>query len=286
MTEFRPGVRTRRVARELRKWRERIGLQSKEAADRARWSAAKMSKVEHASQPIAGTDVLALGIVYDIPEKERDRLYRAALTAGDRGWWHDYDTDALVPAVQDFVELESEASMLRTFKPDLVPGLLQTEAYLTALVRAMVPKPSEDVIRRRIETRNVRQERVLTERAMRIHAVIWEAALRQNVGGETVMEGQLRRLLDLRERSNITIQVLPLGSGAHPAAGSSFQMLSFVEEHLDDVVYIEDFTQGFYLEEPEQVRGYRLNFDRLRKTALDPAESAELVAQLARDLRR
>ncbi|SNR80775.1 Helix-turn-helix domain-containing protein [Haloechinothrix alba] len=278
--DFRPGVRVRRVARELRRWREQLNLTATEAAKLARWSPSKLSKVENAQQPIPGVDVLALAIVYEVDEAERDRLFRAALTASDPGWWQDYDEDALVSAAQDFVELESEATLLRTFKPDLVPGLLQTERYAMELARASLPRPSEETVRHRAEARTARQARISGENPLHVDAVIGEAALRQLVGGPTVMRAQLETLLERAAWPTITVRVLPLGIGAYPAMGSSFEMLSFAEEHYADVVYVENLLNGTYLEQPDEVEAYTQHFEGVRDCALGPEASAGRIREI------
>ncbi|WP_317493430.1 helix-turn-helix transcriptional regulator [Haloechinothrix sp. LS1_15] len=278
--DFRPGVRLRRVARELRRWREQLNLTGTQAAKLVRWSPSKLSKVENAQQPIPGVDVLALAIVYEIDEAERDRVFRAALSASDPGWWQDYDEDALVSAAQDFVELESEATLLRTFKPDLIPGLLQTERYAMELARAWIPRPSELTVRQRAEARTTRQARLTDENPLHIDAVIGEAALRQQVGGPTVMRAQLETLLDRAAQQHITVRVLPLGVGAYPAMGTSFEMLSFAEEHYTDVVYVENLLKGTYLEEPDEVEAYTRQFEGVRDSALDPEASAGRIREI------
>jgi transcriptional regulator with XRE-family HTH domain len=282
---FRAGVRMRRVGRELRRWRERIGLTNAEACRRARWAASKLSKIENAQQPIQGVEVLALGIVYEIDEDERNHLFNACLTAGDQGWWHEYDENILVPAVQDFVELESEASQLCTFKADLIPGLLQTERYAAALATATVPPASPEIVEQRAAIRGARQTRLTGVDPLAMDAIIWEPALRQLVGGPTVMGGQLEHLAKLATQPNVRIQVLPLGSGAFPAMGSTFSILSFREEQYDDVVYIENLTQGLYLEEAADVEVYTAYFAALREAALDMHRSIELVSEIANDLK-
>ncbi len=281
---FRAGVRMRRVGRELRRWRERLGITNAEACKRARWAPSKLSKIENTQQPIQGVEVLALGIVYEIDEDERNRLFNACLTAGDQGWWHEYDENILVPAVQDFVELESEAHLLCTFKSDLIPGLLQTEHYAAELARTAVPPAQPDVIEQRAAVRSARQARLTGVDPLAVDAVIWEAALRQLVGGPKVMAGQLEHLAKLATQPNLRIQILPLGSGAFPAMGSAFSILSFREEHYDDVVYMENLTQGLYVEEEADVEVYRAHYAALREAALDADRSIELISEIADDL--
>ncbi|MGI8310359.1 DUF5753 domain-containing protein [Saccharopolyspora hattusasensis] len=164
---------------------------------------------------------------------------------------------------------------------DLVPGVLQTENYAVALARAGKPSVPEEVARRRAEVRSVRQSRLLTEAPLRVEAVIWEPALRQRIGGAQVMRAQISRLAEWTERPNVTIQVLSMGTGAYPAMGCSFTMLSFAEDHFGDVVYLDNLTHGAYLEEPPDVAAYSLNFAAPQTAALAPAESVTLMDEIA-----
>ncbi|MCP2260315.1 Helix-turn-helix domain-containing protein [Streptoalloteichus tenebrarius] len=283
---FKPSVRLRRVGRVLRQWRERAGMKGKglEVARSLGWSQAKLSRLENATQPINPVDVLALGLVYQIPEDERDALFLTTQNAQQRGWWEEYGCNALFDAAQDFVELESEASLLRSYKVDLVPGLLQTEEYATSLARADVPAVSEETARQRAAVRVTRQKRLYDGKPLRVEAVVSESALRQVVGGPRVMREQLERLITLAELPHVVIQIMPFDVGAYPAMGSTFDMLSFDQDHHDDVVYLESLTQGQYVEDPEVVSVFTLNFESMREVALDEDASRKLIADVAESL--
>jgi hypothetical protein len=247
------------------------------------WSAAKLSKYENAAQPISPVEVLALGLTYQVPEDERNRLFNATTAAQEKGWWQDYTDTELVESAHDFLELETEASVERTFKIDLIPGIFQTEAYATALARADISKADEDTIQGRTKVRVSRQALLDGHAPLHVEAVIGEAAVRYPVGGRTVHRHQLERLLELGDQENISIQVAAFEQGEHSAMGSPFDMLAFDEDHLDDVVYLENVRFGRLLEDPASVETYNMNFAGLRQFALDPARSATLIRGLIGD---
>lgn len=274
---FRAGVRLRRIGRNLRLWREEAGLRGTDAAARLKWSPSKISKMEHAAQAIMPVDVLALGLIYEIDADERDRLFEDAQRAMQDGWWQEYTEDELIEITRDYLELESEAALLRTFKTDLIPGLLQTPDYTAALARAALPKADEETVRRRIEVRMIRQKLLIEcENPLRVEAVIGEAALRTAATRE-----QLERLVEFANWPNITVQVIPFEAGAYPGMGSPFNLLGFTEEHYEDVAYVENLRYGLLLEEPATVQSYRLCFTELRDIALDPDESIAMIAKVA-----
>ncbi|GDY30067.1 transcriptional regulator [Gandjariella thermophila] len=279
--EFRAGVRVRRIARRARRWREAAQMKGVDAASRLHWSPAKLSKIEHGALPVAPVDVLALALIYDVPEDERNAFFRAAQTAQQRGWWQDFGRDEVLDVAQDYIELESEAELLRTFSIDLVPGLLQTHDYTAALSRRALPRASDEIDQRRAEARTARQERLSGDDPLRVEAIMTEAALRLVIGGPEVMRAQLETLLRFARLPNVRLQVLPFAVGAYPSIGSPFSVLSFAEEHFDDVVYVENLTHGVFVEDSASVQTYTMNFAGLQKMALSPTRSAKVIAEVA-----
>ncbi len=94
----------------------------------------------------------------------------------------------------------------------------------------------------------------------------------------------MKRLIELSERDNISLRILPL-NGRHPIGTGAFRLLHSVEVHdvtYQDVVYIEYLTDGRYVEEEDEVYTYRRAFDRLSDFALDEEKSREIIVA-ARD---
>ena len=110
-----------------------------------------------------------------------------------------------------------------------------------------------------------------------------ESVLRRPVGGRAVMRAQLKHLAEVAKLPNVTIQVVPFGSGGHAAASGSFAILRFAEPELPDVVYIEQLTTALYLEKPEEVDRYMEVMNHLSTQALTPARTARFLAELTRE---
>jgi len=280
----------RRIARVLRGWRESTGEQSGAIARRAGWSAAKQSRLETGGQTITPADVMTLALILEVTEDERRAVFNAALTAQEKGWWEELATGALTDDAFDYVELESAATGLTTFKIDLVHGLFQTPEYAAALVRAFVPQADEDTTRRRVAARVRRQDRLVGDRAIEAEVVLAEGALHLRIGGPKVMRAQLNRLLELGELPNVHVRVLPSSAGAHPTMGVGYSILTFGGAESDesdesDVVYIELPHKGIYEEGPAAVDPYRLRFAGVREIALAEKESAALIAKIARTMK-
>jgi hypothetical protein len=231
-------------------------------------------------RPAEPAQVITLALLYGIPETERDAVFTACLAAQERGWWETVSREALVADVLDYVDFESVATTVRTFKIDLVPGLMQTPEYAAAIGEAFLPPASPEVVRERVEARAKRQERLTGENPIHVEAVLAEGALRVEVGGPEVMRQQLNRLIELGKLPNVDLRVLP-ATGAYPAMGTPFSILSF-DGAFPDVGYIEVIDKGVYVEEPEDLEPYQVNFAGLRKVALSQSKSRNLIAEIAR----
>jgi hypothetical protein len=215
-------------------------------------------------------------------EEERAALLNLAREANTPGWWHAY-SDVLPAWLEPYVGLEAAASVIRTYQIQLVPGLLQTEAYARALIR-QGSAATEEEIGRRGELRASRQEILRRPDAPQLWAVVDEGALRRPVGSREVVRGQLRYLAEMADHPAVTLQVLPFSTGAHPAMGGPFTILRFAEPDLADVVYIEQLTSALYLEKPAEVDSYLEVMEQLCLQAEPAAHTGKLLQQILSDI--
>jgi len=221
--------------------------------------------------------------LYRVPAEQREDLVQLARDSRQKGWWHAY-SDTMLPQMATYVGLESAASEIRIYEVSLIPGLLQTEDYARAVIRAgMMNSPSEDV-ERRVRLRMARQPAATRDDPPKIWAVLDEAALRRWVGGAGLMRLQLEHLLAQAALPNIAIQVIPFAGGAHPAMGRPFIILVFPERVDTDVVYLEDLTSSLYVEDIAEVDRYNVFFNHLRATALSFDDSAALIASVLKEM--
>ncbi|TWP51801.1 helix-turn-helix domain-containing protein [Lentzea tibetensis] len=277
---FRPTMLERAIGRTLGDWRKDRQFSLSEAGRRVGFSTAKLSMMENAVQPSAPVDVMALGFVYLVPAPERQQLVANTEharrlrrpSAGEMG--------VLFDAVGEYGRLELEASSVRAFRIDVLPGFFQIPDYITALAKADDPLRAAVVAEQRIALREVRRQRLTDKNPLVVEVVLCEAALRQTVGGPRVMRAQLLHLIELAELANVTIRVMPFAAGAYPAVGSPFTILSFPHEQHDDVVYLQSVRRGSYVESPEERGPYMVRFTALQEIALTPCESLELIAEV------
>ena len=151
------------------------------------------------------------------------------------------------------------------------------------MLRAAPDAGPGDPAVRRVALRMRRQAILARPSPPGLRVVIGEGALRAQTGGTAVMRAQLARLAGLAERPAITLQVLPLRSGADADPVPPFTILDFRESADRPLVYLEHLTGGVFLDSQDDIARYAAAFGQLCARALAPAESAALIARLARD---
>ena len=279
-----PTVQRMLVGAKLRRLRTDLGITREQAGEAIRASAWKIHRLENGQVGFKERDLRDLLDLYQVddPQEVADTL-ALAREANHPGWWQHYG-DVLPAWFRAYVDLESAASLIRTYEGQFIPGLLQTDDYIRAVVQgAHLDHTAEDV-GRRVRLRMARQTVLTREQPPRLWAVIDEAALRRPVGGREVMRGQLERLVDATKLPNVTLQVLPFAAGAHAAMVGSFSILRFGDQELPDVVYLEHLTGASYLEKRDEVERYLDIMEILCVEAEPPDRTVELLERILEEL--
>ncbi|HEY2240692.1 MAG TPA: helix-turn-helix transcriptional regulator [Streptosporangiaceae bacterium] len=282
MADHIPTVRQRRLAQALRELRHEAGLTQDAVAARMGWHTSKLFRLENARSPrVDWLDVRELMDMYGVRSPHREALIQLAKDARMMGWWTPY-RDVFTGS---YVALEDESSAMRLYCPELVPGLLQTEAYARAVIRAVRPGYDAESVERRVAARLTRQK-VLLGRASPpdLVVVLNEAVLRRLVGDRHVMAAQLQALHDAARQRQVSLQVLPFSAGAHASLEGGFVLIQFPEETDPDVVYVEGIMGDLYLESVEEVKRYQSAFERIQAVAINPQETLTLVDKMVRQL--
>jgi transcriptional regulator with XRE-family HTH domain len=280
VARFTPATpRSRRLGRELRRLRDGAGLTLADAGKKIGSSGARIGRIETGEiKPRAG-DVLELLRAYDIPldGDHAMELTTLARELREPGWWRRLDT--LSNRYLTYIAYETEATQLRNWEPVLIPGLLQTEKYARAV--ASVGRETEaEAIDQRVQARLTRQEVLTRKRSpLRFHAIISEAALMVEVGNRDVLLDQLKRIIEMSARPNITVQVLRFAAGAHLADRGGFAVLTFDKQGDPPLGYVETIGGELFLESPTEIERLTTAFDNLRTLALSPAESVQFIKE-------
>lgn len=274
-----PTIRRRRLGVELRRHREEAGVTIDVVADRLGCSTSKVSRIETGHTTASPSDVQHILEIYGVDPVAAAELVQIAKEARQKGWWHPFST-VLTGA---YVGLETAARSVRSYEQQVIPGLLQTEAYAIALIRGARLDDTDREIEQRVRVRMTRQALLTQDDPIDLRVVLDEAVLSRPVGGDAVMRDQLRHLIAAARRPNVTIQILPFAAGEHAGMDGTFAILEFEEEGDADVVFIDNATGGLFLEKAEELRKYISIFDTVRAAALPPEESYELIEMLVEE---
>lgn len=279
-----PSMRRRRLAAELRRLRAEANLSIEETAGKLKWPGSKVSRIENRQVGVSPRDLRKLLDLYHLEDRAyREELLEMGRRATERGWWQSYGSGVVPRAYANLIGLEAEAATIRSYEPELVPGLLQTADYARAVTRAGRPVDTTAEIERRVEVRLERQEVLIRTDPPppKVSVVLNEGVLARRVGGPEVMRAQIEHLMRERDQANITIQILPFSAGEHPAMLGPFYMLTFLDPADTGAVHIENITWSHALEKPEDIRAYEEVWDAIQAKAVSPADSRAIMRAYA-----
>jgi transcriptional regulator with XRE-family HTH domain len=262
------GLRT--FADELRAQREAAGLTQEQLAKLMNYSISVIAKLETCRTAPSPQHAERADEALTTPGTFA-RLRKAMVNGAFEAW------------VRALLDLESRAAVLRNWQPLVVPGLLQTEAYARAMIRAGRLGDSDAEIEQLVAARMDRQQIWLRQAPPppMLFAVIGEAVLRQRVGDGPVMREQLARLAESAEHPRITVQVMPFAAPAHPGMLGPFLVASFDEG--PDATYLDNALNGQITERRPEVSRVSLLYDTLRSEALSPQASRELITKVMQE---
>jgi len=265
---------------QLRRLREARRISLEEAGNVIRASHSKVSRLETGRVGFKDRDIADLLTFYGVTdEKDRNAMRDLASRANAQGWWHDY-SDILPTWFEAYVGLEEAATQVRAYEVQFVPGLLQTGEYARAVSLLGYPTATTRELDRRVGLRLARQVVFTRPEPPNLWAVLDEAVLRRPIGGQEIMRAQIKHLIEMSQRPNVTVQIVPFHAGGHAAAGGPFSILRFAEHDLPDVVYLEQLTSALYLDKPEMVDSYLMVMDRLAVEAMTPSNSVKHMRSL------
>jgi transcriptional regulator with XRE-family HTH domain len=281
-----PLVQRRRLRAELKKARQVSGLTQEQVAGEMDWSLSKVIRIESASSGISSNDLKALLQLYGVKDPEQvDSLVGLARAARERSWWSTYH-DVAPQSLLQLIEYESAASIVRQFETLFIPGILQTEDYASAVIENYYDeRPGSDLVRALVELRIRRESLFDSDDAPRFHFMLDEAVVRRLVGGPSVMRRQLRRLLEVAEKPNITVEVVPFSAGLHPGMKGPFKIIELADPRDGDVVFLESHRGDIISDDPQDTSRYKEIFKRLGNASLGRQDSLTYIAGVADEMR-
>ncbi|MGK8522031.1 helix-turn-helix domain-containing protein [Nocardia asteroides] len=258
------------LGQRLREMRREAGVSGRELAAREGWHESKVSRLEHGKIKPSSDDVRAYCRHCGGKEQLADLLatlhnidtayleYRRLLGAGvKRGQ-------------QLYAELEAEATFVRNYDPQIVPGLLQTADYAEAKLRSVIdfyrlPNDIDAGVAKRME-----RQQILYKRDHRFHFIISERSLYTTVGGDAVMIGQLDRLHSITGMSRVTLGIVPLMAPAVVVL-ENFTMFD------NRMVKVEGHTAEITIAQPREIALYGRAFDLLARQSVTGEKARNLI---------
>lgn len=272
-----PTIRRHQLGIELKRLREAARVTRPDAAAALGCSPARIGHIESGRNVLSKAELIVLlrdhyGAGAVLPALEELRA-----EASKRGWWSTY---GLPEWLAGYVGLEYDASSVRTLELELIPGLLQTEAYARMLHQYSIRLEPKDVDRR-VAARMQRQERLTGASPLQLTAVVSESALVRCARHPSVAAGQLAQLAQRALWPNVELRVLPFEVGLHAGMTGAFSLLSFPDRALADAAHQEYAVGGHIVDDEMVVSQLDSLFGKLRGQALPPEETLAMITELA-----
>jgi transcriptional regulator with XRE-family HTH domain len=273
-------IAKRRLSRRLAELRVATGYTANHVCDILNWGRGKVGRFEaNQWKRPEMSDIRDLLRIYNAPAGVPEELEDLAIRARARPWWREY------PEIFDneFPGFENDATRIRVFMPLILPGLLQTPAYVEALMRAGSRPPAW---RDKAKATRLRRQEILDrtgDTAPRLNAVITEASLMYRWGTRADRYDQVLHLADIGSRPNVDLRIQRFIDGPYPGMHSMINIFGFPDEE-PNLVYMETDYAIEEVSNAESVNAYVQAFARASEGALESSDTAAFLRQLAEQL--
>jgi transcriptional regulator with XRE-family HTH domain len=233
-----PGFQRARLRDRLKKARESAGLKQREVAEQLDWSPSKVIRIEAGTVGVSVTDVRVLLTHYGITDPEQvQALTDIAREARRPPWWAPFRT-WVTQEFETYLGYESSASIVRSFQPDLVPGLLQTEEYAREVLMRLNTgaERTEQLVQLRLE----RQDRLVHADGPELFFILDESVIRRTVGSQETMKRQYEKLLAVNEMPKVTVLTVPFSAGLYRQLRTTYVLFQFADDEDEMVAYLEN----------------------------------------------
>jgi transcriptional regulator with XRE-family HTH domain len=279
-----PTVLQLQLGKELKRLREARGWTLAEAVEVLGNKDTKLSRLENGQSSVRPLDIRILCEALGATAEETAWAVETAKHCNQRGRWSGYRS-IYGKFFRMAVDLEEDASVINHYQSEIIPGLLQTEAYIRALWSDRGQQLTDETREMAIKARIERQQVLTKPDAPQVGFVLSESAVLRLVGDDTVMRDQLRHVAEVGELPNVHLQVLPFKARTYPPGCqypfTIFRIPAPGKSGPLEYVYLEDYDDGRYRDDHESVETYRRLWQRFVGAALDPVQSTEMLLRLA-----
>ncbi|GAA3447859.1 helix-turn-helix domain-containing protein [Planomonospora venezuelensis] len=263
---------------QLRHLREAAHLSGKDLAERLRWQASKVSRIENARQTATEDDVTAWARAVDAaPEVVEELAEQAGAMLERQDSWRQRHRSGLAAIQEDFRDVEARTTAFRVFEPGVVIGLLQTTEYARSIftrIKRLYNAPDE--VDAAIRVRMQRQE-ILYDQRKRFRFILPESVLRYRLAPLEVMRGQLDRLLAVTALPNVEFGVVPFEAPLPSALLNGFWIYD------RDHVAVPTRTRDLILRDPEDIAFYERAFDEFCEIAAFRQDARAVIVRVLED---
>jgi transcriptional regulator with XRE-family HTH domain len=267
------GVRLRDIRRDA-------GLSSTQLAVTNGWLPSKVSKIEYGKQTPTEADLSRWCAACQASEQLPDLIATVRSIETQFAEWRRILRTGTKRRQEASAKAYDRARLFRIWEPAVIPGLLQTTNYATAVLSITIdflqlPDDAEQGAQARVE-----RQRVLADEDRRFHIIMGEQALRTNVGGAEVMAEQLRRLLDLLKFPHLRLGIVPQDAPYRVPLHNGFWILD------DALVQFDTYSAELSLIRPDEISLYARAFERLTTLATYGTEARAMISAAIAGRRR
>lgn len=257
----------------LRDLRRDAGLSGTILAQRAGWLSSKVSKIEHGKQTPSEDDLRAWCEHCRAPDQLSDLIAAVRSIETQFAEWRRIMRSGSRRRQQASAAVYEKARLFRIYEPAVIPGLLQTRAYATAVLATFidfvrVPDDAEEGASERIA-----RQRVLTQGDRHFHMVLGEQALYTDAGGPEVMTGQLEHLLEVLALPRLRLGIIPAIAPYRVPLQNGFWILD------EALTQFDTYSAEISLIRPDEIALYGRAFERLAALAVYGTEAKMMIAR-------
>lgn len=283
----RPTARRIELGHQLRQLRKQAGFTIEDAARRLRVSDTKLQRIETGLQSFRRADELKrlLGLYGVTDDEPVESLLAIQRDASSQEWWTDQPGN-LSSGMPRFLGIEQAAEEIRAYHPNLVYGLLQTEAYARAIHENVRPitEITTEFMEHNVQVRMKRKEALTrAENPLKLWVILYEPALRYMVGDEHVMREQYEEIASLAALDNVTVQILPQTVRGYLGA-HDFVILDLGDTMPTTVQVDTAWFGAAVTDKPREVGMFRRQMEALSRSALPSVDTPSFLYKLSREI--
>ncbi|MFD3464814.1 helix-turn-helix domain-containing protein [Streptomyces sp. NPDC058682] len=261
------------LAERLKNIRLDSGLKARDVADRAGWYPSKASRLENATTPPSDADIRAWCTICGVPNEAPDLIAASRSAQNAYVEWKRLQRTGLRRLQESYVPLYERTRTFRVYCSNVVPGLLQTQGYATALLSAIThfrqaPNDVAEAVAARMD-----RARVLRHGDHRFAILVEEAVLRHRLGNAEVMAGQLGHLLSVMSLPAVSLGVVPF------TASREMWPLETFSIYDTEQAQVETLTAAVNVTAPSEIAQYVKAFEMLSEMAVYGATARALITE-------